>query len=45
MSKIIVKPLQADPIKRSNLLQLFRDFCRRIVRVCLSPLWDEVSKG
>ena len=40
--KDIVSPFRTDPIKRSNTLQLFVDYCQRIGSVSLTNLCDQV---
>ena len=37
---IYINPLSANPTKWSNTLKQFVGFCRRIVWVCLTILWD-----
>ena len=44
-SRLIVNSLSANPIKWSNTLKQFVDFCRQIAWVCLSILWGLVFKG
>ena len=42
--KNIVNPLRHDPTKRSNTFQQFVGYCRPFVGVCLTTIWDQVSK-